>query len=558
MKLFKSLLLGSAAGLVAASGASAADLGVKKPTPVEYVRVCSVHGAGFWYIPGSDVCIQLSGRVRAEYLYKEGSVRGEDASGFRANGRLNVDIRQATEYGLLRTFFRFDAYGNEGNYLPASQSAQSNHAGANTLVSRNGISTAAFGNVYLDKAFIQFYTGSAGFLTAGRTVSFFDFYANALSYSDVLIGSDNGLSNLFAYTFTFGGGWSATLSVEDPSQRRTAAGAPNNGVFAATGVVNLATGAVTPIVPVFPVGASPAAADISGAAGSTLVYSSSRMPEIVANVRVDQSWGSAQLSGVIRQIHSANWWQPVTGIAIAANGNVAVATNVLAAPRYSDTEYGWAIQGGVKINLPMIAAGDVLYLQAAYGQGAQSYVMGGGWVNGGGLGNQNVTGGIVTNTDGFVDPFGNIKLATSWSVLAGFQHYFTPSVRMAISAGYGKTEYSGLGANRVQTAATPAGSNLFLGSRSGFNDWQWYGVHGVLEWIPVRNLTIGASLHWQRVDPQGSVLTTLLNANGAFANGVGLANGFGMGGPAGPGAPVVRLTGQEDTFLARIRVERSF
>ena len=65
MKLFKSLLLGSAAGLVAISGASAADLGVKKPAPVEYVKVCSAHGAGFFYVPGSDVCMQLSGRVRA-------------------------------------------------------------------------------------------------------------------------------------------------------------------------------------------------------------------------------------------------------------------------------------------------------------------------------------------------------------------------------------------------------------------------------------------------------------------------------------------------------------
>lgn len=547
MKLFKSLLLGSAAGLVAASGASAADLGVKKPTPVEYVRVCSVHGAGFWYIPGSDVCIQLSGRVRAEYLYKQGSVRGEDASGFRANGRLNVDVRQATEYGLLRTFFRFDAYGNESNYLPASASAASNHNGALTAVTRNGISTAAFGNVYLDKAFIQFYTGSAGFLTAGRTVSFFDFYANSLSYSDVMVGSDNGLSNLFAYTFTFGGGWSATLSVEDSSQRRTAAAglgnlqagfilgtsaSPGGGIAAGAGAVGLAT-------------------DITGAAPNLLVYSSARMPDIVANIRVDQSWGSAQLSGAIRQLHVANWWQPVTAIAVAANGNVAVTTNGFAAPAYTDTEYGWAIQAGVKINLPMIAAGDVLWLQAAYGEGAQSYVMGGGWVNGGGLGNQNVTGAIVSNSDGYVDAFGNLQRAKSWSVVAGFQHFFTPAVRMAISGSYGQTQYSGLGANRVYNAPAAALAAFpqlagLQGSRSGMVDFSYMGVHGVLEWIPVRNLTIGVSAHWQRINPEGDVLTTTLNANG------------GQGGPAGVGAPVVRRTGQEDTALFRIRVERSF
>ena len=27
---------------------------------VEYVRVCSIYGAGFWYIPGTDICIKTS------------------------------------------------------------------------------------------------------------------------------------------------------------------------------------------------------------------------------------------------------------------------------------------------------------------------------------------------------------------------------------------------------------------------------------------------------------------------------------------------------------------
>lgn len=41
MTLAKSLLLGSAAGLMAVAGAHAADLPMKKAAPVEYVRVCS-------------------------------------------------------------------------------------------------------------------------------------------------------------------------------------------------------------------------------------------------------------------------------------------------------------------------------------------------------------------------------------------------------------------------------------------------------------------------------------------------------------------------------------
>src|ERR1700722_14801484 len=49
----KGLLLGSAAGLIAVAGAQAADLPVKA-RPVQYVKVCTLYGDGYYYIPGSD------------------------------------------------------------------------------------------------------------------------------------------------------------------------------------------------------------------------------------------------------------------------------------------------------------------------------------------------------------------------------------------------------------------------------------------------------------------------------------------------------------------------
>src|SRR5215217_6380479 len=69
MKLVKSLLLGSAAALVAGAGAQAADLPARKAAPVEYVRVCDAYGAGFFFIPGTDTCIKVGGRVRADYAF---------------------------------------------------------------------------------------------------------------------------------------------------------------------------------------------------------------------------------------------------------------------------------------------------------------------------------------------------------------------------------------------------------------------------------------------------------------------------------------------------------
>ena len=72
MKLVKSLLLGSAAGLIAVGGAQAADLPVKAKA-VEYVKICSLYGAGFYYIPGTDTCIKLGGYLRAEVALNSNS-----------------------------------------------------------------------------------------------------------------------------------------------------------------------------------------------------------------------------------------------------------------------------------------------------------------------------------------------------------------------------------------------------------------------------------------------------------------------------------------------------
>src|SRR5690348_17572513 len=109
MKMMKSLILGSAAGLLAVGGAQAADLPIKAKA-VEYVRVCSLYGAGFYYIPGTDTCIKLGGYVRADFLGNAGSDFGGQFSGssaahnrltnyymMRSREDFNVDTRTATE-----------------------------------------------------------------------------------------------------------------------------------------------------------------------------------------------------------------------------------------------------------------------------------------------------------------------------------------------------------------------------------------------------------------------------------------------------------------------------
>src|SRR5215207_7425538 len=125
MKMVKSLLLGSAAALAALTGAQAADLPVKAK-PVEYVKICSLYGAGFYYIPGTDTCIRIGGHIRAEIsVGSRGSgqqswgvgdgnatlTRDRDFFFTRSRGFLFADTRTQTAYGTLRTFqhYRFQA-----------------------------------------------------------------------------------------------------------------------------------------------------------------------------------------------------------------------------------------------------------------------------------------------------------------------------------------------------------------------------------------------------------------------------------------------------------------
>ena len=116
MKMVKSLLLGSAAGLVAVAGAQAADLPVKAK-PVQYVKICSLYGVGFYYIPGTDMCLKIGGWVRAEYGYGQNgnfdlgvgrtanvNNRTTNNSDFRARGYITADARNQTEYGTVRGY----------------------------------------------------------------------------------------------------------------------------------------------------------------------------------------------------------------------------------------------------------------------------------------------------------------------------------------------------------------------------------------------------------------------------------------------------------------------
>lgn len=103
-------LLGTAAGLMVATGAYAADLpGEAAPVAVDYVKVCDAYGAGFFYIPGTETCLKISGRVRASLSYNNfgGDYNDNTADNVtsRVDARVQFDARTASDIGTVRSFF---------------------------------------------------------------------------------------------------------------------------------------------------------------------------------------------------------------------------------------------------------------------------------------------------------------------------------------------------------------------------------------------------------------------------------------------------------------------
>jgi len=114
----KSLLLGSAAALLAVSGARAADaVVVAEPEPMEYVRICDVYGAGFYYIPGTETCLKIGGLVRYQIDFDNDEL-GEVTDGLggldegwnkSVLARISFDARSETEYGTFKRYIQINA-----------------------------------------------------------------------------------------------------------------------------------------------------------------------------------------------------------------------------------------------------------------------------------------------------------------------------------------------------------------------------------------------------------------------------------------------------------------
>ena len=410
MKLAKSLLLASAAAFAAVAGAQAADLPSRKSAPVNYVKICDAYGAGFFYIPGTDTCLKVGGYVRAVWQYTPGrnvftvaqaganlnyvpavgfpissptQVRGsQDTTGTEVRGRIDLDARTPTALGTVRTAVRLRAANTSG----IRNSTAVNNANI-------GLGTGSATAISIEQAFVQW----AGF-TFGVAPENYAMMPGIMYGGQAWAGFPNGIKQL-AYTATFGGGFSATLAIEERTE------------FGYSPVYN---------------------------------HTPANGYHLVGNIRVDQSWGFAALHGMVGNNSIRSGFTVLNGLpqTPALAGNNGVANNPLFG---SSSTAGWAIGATAKFNLPMIAAGDALYLTANYTRGLLGAVLGGGSLNSISVAAQHrFLGGIqridspLVVTNGNCTAIGGCSIGstTGWNVAGLLTHYWMPQLRSNISAAY--------------------------------------------------------------------------------------------------------------------------
>jgi Porin subfamily len=466
MKMVKSLLLGSAAGLVAVTAGQAADLPVKAK-PVEYVKICSLYGAGFYYMPGTDMCIKIGGYARAETTYNSNgnftagptsaNLQERSTSNFvmRARAYITADSREQTAYGTARAYVA---------------------VGVATTDTGSAITPSILG---FNRAFVQW----AG-ITAGITQSFYDFYSSAaVGYRAYNPSSDTGDAGwwVWAYTAQMGNGLTATISAE---QRRTSQIIDVTNGATATTLVGLIT-------------------DTSG-------YGGIQSPDIVGNIRIDQTWGSAQIMGALHEVN-APYYSTVPGSG------------------HPSDQWGFAVGAGLRLNFPMVAQGDFFQTQVNYTQGGERYVADGNNAANMSIqnGNQVAFGvtsdcvyGFTANVAGTQHTTGGTGcgLTTAWGVNASYEHYWTPQFHESFFGSWWQTRYDSQANNSLCAFegfnAGVAGGASALAAAGCNNNWDLISAGTRFQYNFTNSLYFGVELLYQHLDSAqtpGNVIGAGLN-----------------------------------------------
>ena len=532
MKMVKSLILGSAAGLLAMSGAQAADLPVKAKA-VEYVRICSLYGAGFFYIPGTDTCIKLGGYLRVDTTFNGGIYDAPNWSGdagqqnrykdyFATRSRLalTVDTRTATEYGVVRTFgqgdFNFSTIGSN-TYNPASINTVSPVGGVQLL------DTPGNGYVSVEYAFIQFAGFTFGKSSSAYATPWNGYPGNNTSF--LLGGNDSvtGVNNI-QYTAQFGNGVSATIGLDDPV------------VFNRTVVANLT-------VPITATGALANA------------YAGVHAPDVVGNIRIDQAWGLFQISGALHEVNGSYNVLNTTAVPAGATGLAGAApTGLSEISGHPETKWGGSVMAALQIKNIPTGPGDDFKIDATWAKGdtknvistsstSPSFTM----FSGSGIGAyQSIGFGATTDAvwlpaggaGAFAGGDGALHLTTAYGVRGAFNHNWDPYWSSSLFGSYSAVRYDGTAKLNICTIYTAARVTAPSADYSCNPDFNVSMLGVVTRWTPVKNLTFSAEALWAHLDQKFTGSATLS--------------------PTAPKPTAVYQFKDQDTVSLNVRVQRNF
>jgi len=430
MTLMKSVLLGSAATLVVVAGAQAADLPTKKGAPAaQYVKVCNIAGVAGFVIPGSDTCLKISGGIVAMAAF--GSLDAQYATPAEAAAHSHVGATKLRDgYGLsARADVSLETVSNTANGPLIGMIDVHFDQGY-------GMGLAGPNWSYINSAYLQW----AG-ITAGIKGSFYDYIAGGETWWNIISPEHSGTGvPLFAYTATFGGGFSATVSLEEAAAAEASSG---RQVFD---------------------GGNQTFGDVNGSSYTNAALGA-RAPDIVAALDLTQSWGTAHLAGVA---HQAAISSPFDGV--------------------DDTDWGFGVIGGVGFNLPQLGAGDVFKIQGAYSYAAIGYsgFTTAGWGQGDNGVNINGNGLIYSFADGVENGAGVWAKPTTWEIAADAELHLTPQFEIAPEISYGSLTWSHRGA--------------FTSFEGNMDSWLG---GAVFTWAPAKNLSFNLEAvyqytHWDK------------------------------------------------------------
>jgi hypothetical protein len=405
MTLMKSLLLGSAAGIVAVASAQAADLPTKKGAPAaEYVKICSITVNGKpvvgWTLPGSDTCFKLSGYVTAQI--EGGNLKTGASTSYLTGIQTLSPTFSRPDFGFsTRLNFTGDAVSNTAyGPLTAHFEIQVEEGSGFDVVNSPG---------YINTAYVTW----AG-ITAGKAPSFYSFTGGGPGWANFFSPDEQGFNqpDLMAYTASFGGGFSVTGAIQQAQSATNGIGGTGGAGFYNAGNFS---GTQLP----FP------------GTGANFSWNGVRWPDFVANIKLSQGWGTAQVSGVA---HEVNVTSALTGA--------------------QQDKWGWGIDAGVSFNLPQFGAGDDILVTGSYTENAA-------WYSGlpdamwGEDGAVNGNGQAMALFDTYANPDGfGWATPKAWSVQGEMDHHFSPQFSLSPLLGYGEVNWTGTDATSVVSNST--------------------------------------------------------------------------------------------------------